>query len=52
MWWVVVAHSNREVIRIASNLAVTWNRLGAFLEPLKPRRLALIACTGGRSNAG
>ncbi len=49
---VVVAHSNAEGIRVASDLSVTWDAFAGYLKPLKPRRLLLVACQAGRWNAG
>jgi hypothetical protein len=49
---VSVAHSNAEGIRIASDRFVTWDVFAAYLKPLKPRRLLLVACRGGRWDAG
>jgi len=49
---VIVAHSNAEGIRIASDRFVTWDVFAAYLKPLKPRRLLLVACKAGRWDAG
>ncbi len=49
---VVVAHSNANVIRVASDLVMGWPAFAGFLKPFKPRRLLLVACKGGRWDAG
>lgn len=49
---VVIAHSNATQIRAASDLLLPWEGFAGFLKPFKPRRLMLVACKGGRSDAG
>lgn len=49
---VVVAHSNSDVIRVGRDLVLPWDKFAGFLQPLKPRRLLLVACRGGRWDAG
>jgi hypothetical protein len=49
---VVIAHSNQDVIRVASDLVLPWPAFARFLKPFKPRRLLLVACRGGRWDAG
>jgi hypothetical protein len=49
---VIVAHSNAEGIRIASDRFVPWTVFAEYLKPLKPRRLLLVACKAGRWDAG
>ncbi len=49
---VVVAHSNAQGIRAASNLFVTWAAFAGYLKPFKPRRVLLVACRAGRWDAG
>ncbi len=49
---VVVAHSNAQGIRVASDLITTWDALAGYLKPLQPRRLLLAACRAGRWDAG
>jgi len=49
---VVVAHSNVDGIRIASDAFVPWNAFAEYLKPFKPRRLLLVACKAGRWDAG
>lgn len=49
---VIVAHSNAEGIRIASDRSVPWDVFAAYLRPLQPRRLLLVACKAGRWDAG
>jgi hypothetical protein len=45
---VLIGHSDREGIRLASDKWARWEELGAWLEPLKPNRIALVACQAGR----
>lgn len=49
---VVIAHSNETEIQAASDLVLPWEGFAGFLKPFKPRRLMLVACKGGRSDAG
>jgi hypothetical protein len=49
---VIIAHSNAEVIRIASDERVDWPAFARYLKPLQPKRLLLVACRAGRWNAG
>lgn len=49
---VVVAHSNADGIRIASDRFVAWDTFASYLKPFKPRRLLLVACKAGRWDAG
>jgi len=49
---VVVAHSNAQGVRAASDLFVTWDAFAGYLKPLRPRRLLLVACQAGRWDAG
>jgi hypothetical protein len=49
---VVVAHSNVDGIRVASDLFITWDAFAGYLKPFKPRRLLLVACKAGRWEAG
>lgn len=47
---VIIGHSNAHGLKIASDRFSTWEEVGAELKPLKPRRLVLIACKGGRAS--
>lgn len=49
---VVVAHSNAQGIRVASDLFVTWDAFARYFKPFQPRRLLLVACKAGRWDAG
>ena len=49
---VVIAHSNAQGIRIASDLFTTWDAFAGYLKPFHPRRLLLVACKAGRWDAG
>jgi hypothetical protein len=49
---VVVAHSNASGIRIASDRFAGWEEFAAYLKPICPRRLMLVACRAGRWDAG
>ncbi len=49
---VVVAHSNADGIRVASDLFTTWDGFAGYLKPFQPRRLLLVACKAGRWDAG
>ncbi len=49
---VVVAHSNAHGIQIANDRFVSWIAFTGYLKPFKPRRLLLVACKGGRWDAG
>lgn len=49
---VVVAHSNAEGVRIASDAFVDWNAFTAYWKRFSPRRLLLVACKAGRWDAG
>lgn len=44
---LVIGHSNQDGIRLTEDRRTTWAGLGRWLEPFKPRRLALIACEAG-----
>lgn len=44
---VVIGHSNAQGLKIASDRFLTWDEVGA---ELKPRRLVLVACKGGRAS--
>ncbi len=48
---VVIAHSNAQGIRIASDAFVSWGAFAGYLTPFQPRRLLLVACKAGRWNA-
>lgn len=52
LWYpaiVLIAHGNPEGIRVARNLAMTWQDVADSLAPLEPRALFAIACYGGSS---
>lgn len=49
---VVIAHSNAQGVRVASDLFVTWDAFAGYLKPFQPRRLLLVACKAGRWDAG
>jgi len=49
---VVVGHSNARGIRMACNHFADWSEFAAYLKPLGPRRLLLVACQAGRWDAG
>ena len=49
---VVIAHSNAQGVRVASDLFVTWDAFAGYLKPFEPRRLLLVACKAGRWAAG
>lgn len=49
---VVVAHSNADGVRIACDKFVDWTAFAAYLKLFGPRRLLLVACKAGRSDAG
>lgn len=46
----VIAHSNSRGIKIAADVDafVDWRAFAAYLKPLKPRRLVLVACQAGQ----
>lgn len=47
---VIIGHSNAEGLRVASDRFLGWDDVGRELRPLKPRRVVLIACKGGRAS--
>jgi hypothetical protein len=50
---VVVGHSNAKGIGIAADWPLaSWAEFSNYIEPLKPRRLLLVACQAGRWDAG
>lgn len=49
---VVIGHSNAAGIRIADDHLASWKEFAAYIKPLKPRRLLLVACRAGRWDAG
>lgn len=46
---VLIGHSNSEGFRVASDRFLSWEQVAVELRPLRPRRMILIACKGGRS---
>jgi hypothetical protein len=48
----IIAHGNREQLRLAKDYAAPWAGLAEWLRPLRPRRLVLIACAAGNWPAG
>jgi hypothetical protein len=45
---LIVGHSNRQIMRIAPGFDMPWNVLGKWLNKLRPKKMALIACEAGQ----
>jgi hypothetical protein len=45
---VIIGHSNRNGLQIASNTFAEWSAVAKWFDPFDPRRIILIACEAGR----
>lgn len=45
---VIIGHSNKHEIKIASDRSVSWEALANWIEGFDPRRIILLACEAGR----
>lgn len=45
---VVIAHSNREVISVASDMLLTWEAFAHWVLPFNPQKMVFIACEAGQ----
>ena len=44
---LIVGHSDRERLQLASDALVTWDKVAEWVRPFRPRDLVLLACEAG-----